>query len=400
MDNQLIADILCNVKNKMKEYFFLKDETYDQTTIDNKTNDLTSQINNKSKVSFARTLSTGTKIGQITIDGTKTDMYCEKNTDTQYTPASGTPLKDEKVGKVGTSNKYAREDHIHPTDKTKVEFNRTLNSGTKIGEIKINDINTPIYCETNTDTIYAHPNNHNTNMIIDTNSYANIGNNKNDTQTIINTKINEKLGQKVDKNGSKVLSDNNYTTTEKNKLASLNNYSHPTYSNVAKTNKQIYKTKINELGHVYESEAISKSDIVALGIPAQDTTYSTVTPSSTTSGLMSPEDKRRLDVQSTYQMFLTTDELGNNPPSSNTMTVTRPSAIYAMVLSNGTVVENKKINFIINGTTYERTLNPDMMGKAKMDISTQLPAGTYTVIAQFRENGWTVASDIKTLKVQ
>ena len=41
-------------------------------------------------------------------------------TDTKYTPASATPLMDG-TGAVGTSAKYAREDHVHPSDTTKVD---------------------------------------------------------------------------------------------------------------------------------------------------------------------------------------------------------------------------------------------------------------------------------------
>lgn len=41
-------------------------------------------------------------------------------TDTTYTPASETPLMDG-TGAVGTSAKYAREDHVHPSDSYKVD---------------------------------------------------------------------------------------------------------------------------------------------------------------------------------------------------------------------------------------------------------------------------------------
>lgn len=38
--------------------------------------------------------------------------------DTTYTPASATPLMDG-IAAVGASDKYAREDHVHPTDTTR-----------------------------------------------------------------------------------------------------------------------------------------------------------------------------------------------------------------------------------------------------------------------------------------
>lgn len=50
---------------------------------------------NADSVSFSRSLTSGTKIGTITINGTATDLYCQTNTDTHYTTrlyvgASGT----------------------------------------------------------------------------------------------------------------------------------------------------------------------------------------------------------------------------------------------------------------------------------------------------------------------
>lgn len=61
-------------------------------------------------VSFTRTLNAGQKTGTITINGSATDIY---------TADKGTtaPLMDNgTTGTVGTSEKYAREDHIHPVD--------------------------------------------------------------------------------------------------------------------------------------------------------------------------------------------------------------------------------------------------------------------------------------------
>lgn len=43
-------------------------------------------------VSFSRSLSSGTKIGTITINGTGTDLYCQTNTDTNTTYSAGTGM--------------------------------------------------------------------------------------------------------------------------------------------------------------------------------------------------------------------------------------------------------------------------------------------------------------------
>lgn len=67
-------------------------------------------------------------------------------------------------------------------------------------------------------------------------------------------------------------------------------YTHPTYT--AK-NSGLYKVTVDSTGHVSGTTAVAKSDITALGIPAQDTTYSAATTSA--AGLMSANDKAKLD---------------------------------------------------------------------------------------------------------
>lgn len=79
---------------------------------------------------------------------------------------------------------------------------------------------------------------------------------------------------KVDKLVGKGLSTNDYTTAEKNKLATIaegaNKYVHPVYN---KQQSGLYKIAVDLTGHVSGVLPVSKDDIVALGIPAQDTVY-------------------------------------------------------------------------------------------------------------------------------
>ena len=79
---------------------------------------------------------------------------------------------------------------------------------------------------------------------------------------------------KVDKLVGKGLSTNDYTTAEKNKLATIaegaNKYVHPVYN---KQPSGLYKISVDLTGHVSGVWPVSKDDIVALGIPAQDTVY-------------------------------------------------------------------------------------------------------------------------------
>ena len=110
------------------------------------------------------------------------------------------------------------------------------------------------------------------------------------TDEVLRTQI----STKVDKITGKGLSTNDYTTTEKEKLANIedgaNKYTHPTYT--AKSSG-LYKITVDGTGHVSGATTVVKADITGLGIPAQDTTYSEAT--TTADGLMSSEDKVKLD---------------------------------------------------------------------------------------------------------
>lgn len=83
---------------------------------------------------------------------------------------------------------------------------------------------------------------------------------------------------KVDKVTGKDLSTNDYTDAEKTKLSGIetgaNNYSHPAHT---AQSSGLYKVTVDALGHVSDAAAVQKSDITALGIPGQDTTYSDMT---------------------------------------------------------------------------------------------------------------------------
>lgn len=101
----------------------------------------------------------------------------------------------------------------------------------------------------------------------------------------------------VQKETGKGLSTNDYTTAEKTKLGNIeegaNKYTHPTHTAAA---SGLYKVTVDALGHVTATAKVIKTDITGLGIPAQDTTYSNAT--QTAAGLMSADDKKKLDGMS------------------------------------------------------------------------------------------------------
>lgn len=60
-------------------------------------------------------------------NGTQWELVGDLDTDTTYTAASANPLMDGTAA-VGTSAKYAREDHVHPSDTTKSNKTETVSN--------------------------------------------------------------------------------------------------------------------------------------------------------------------------------------------------------------------------------------------------------------------------------
>lgn len=89
---------------------------------------------------------------------------------------------------------------------------------------------------------------------------------KNDT-FVVQSVQNEINNNKVDKVSGKGLSTNDYTTTEKNKLAgienSANKYTHPVYNS---KESGLYKVTVDNTGHISSVQDVTKEDITALGI--------------------------------------------------------------------------------------------------------------------------------------
>lgn len=122
--------------------------------------------------------------------------------------------------------------------------------------------------------------------------------NINNLQSTMNTELAKKVGKvTVAGSGNAVttasISGDTLTLT---KGATYNNYVHPAGSAPSKASG-FYKFSTDSTSHVASVTAVVKSDITALGIPGQDTTYGNATQS--TSGLMSAADKTKLDGIST-----------------------------------------------------------------------------------------------------
>ena len=86
------------------------------------------------------------------------------------------------------------------------------------------------------------------------------------------------------------------SASDKKKLdgiaANANKYTHPSYT---QRQSGLYKVTVDNTGHVSAVAAVTKSDITALGIPAQDTNTTYTVATTSKDGLMSSEDKTKLD---------------------------------------------------------------------------------------------------------
>ena len=174
-------------------------------------------------VSFSRSLTSGTKVGTITINGTGTDLFAPTNTDTHYTAKNVVASSSTGTGNVGavTSDPY-----INLIENGAVRSTHRI-SGSGATTVKTDASGNIIISSTDTNTTYVNA----------TTSQAGL------------------MG-----------------ADDKAKLdgiaANANNYSHPAYT--SKTSG-LYKITVDGTGHVSATTAVTKDDITGLGIPGSDT---------------------------------------------------------------------------------------------------------------------------------
>ena len=110
------------------------------------------------------------------------------------------------------------------------------------------------------------------------------------------TALNQEIAKKVDKVDNHGL----YPDADKTKLSGIeagaNKYVHPGHTSAT---SGLYKITVDGLGHVTKVENVTQQDIIGLGIPAQDTTYSVAVAKTETEngvdGLLSANDKAKYD---------------------------------------------------------------------------------------------------------
>ena len=158
------------------------------------------------------------------------------------------------------------------------------------------------------------------------------------------TKVKEKLAGKVDKVSGKQLSTNDYTTTEKNKLAGIaagaNNYSHPAYT--ARTGVHTADAKPGFGGTLQGSQPVSDSQGHITAVNTRNITIPNAAATTSAAGLMSSTDKSKLDgIEAGAQKNTVTGIKGNAESSYRTGNVNlTPAKIGAAAASHTHTIAN------------------------------------------------------------
>lgn len=166
-------------------------------------------------------------------------------------------------------------------------------------------------------------------------------------------------------------------------------YTHAVTNKGSQFNSGLYKITTNAEGHVTAATAVAKSDITALGIPAQDTTYSAATTSAT--GLMSSEDKTKLNgIAAGAQVNTITGVKGNSETNYRTGNVNITKANIGLGNVDNTADANKEVK-------YAETAG-DSATVGGLTVATAVPANakftdtTYTFSNGLSASGTTVSN--------
>lgn len=185
--------------------------------------------------------------------------------------------------------------------------------------------------------------------------------------------------------------------TDKEKLDGIeenaNNYTHPTYFT---RDSNLYKIRVNNLGHVSGAVAVTKDDITALGIPGVDTTYDPATTSS--DGLMSAYDKIKLDgiaanannyTHPTYTsrssgLYKITVNGTGHVSAATAVTKSDLTALGAQTaLDYSTAEQSTGVQWIDGRTIYRKTISGETTGSNAFIQIGQMPTGYAQVVKMY-----------------
>ena len=223
-------------------------------------------------------------------------------------PATATPSMDGTAA-VGTSAKYAREDHVHPSDTSRVPTSRTIN-----GKALSSDV-----------TLLGED------ITLDSGGSVTVSSALSD--------LSDALNDKVDKVSGKGLSTNDYTTTEKNKLEGIEAgaQKNPTYTAV--TGKPT-GNQTPGFGGTFTISQISQAASGQISATDRTVTIPNATATTSAAGLMSSADKSKLNGLPPINVALVTIPVGSKNVSTSGITPGNEIA-YTAVSNNEEVIIDK-----------------------------------------------------------
>ena len=149
-------------------------------------------------------------------------------------------------------------------------------------------------------------------------------------------------------------------------------YKHAVTNKGAAFSNGLYKITTNSEGHVTAATSVTKSDITALGIPAQDTTYSvgngtiTVTQNGTTKGTFTVNQSGNTTIAltdtntDTNTHYTSKNVVGSSTATSNTTTALTNGNVYFNSVENGAVTSTHNIKGS-GGTTVVSDANGNIV---------------------------------------
>ena len=165
-------------------------------------------------------------------------------------------------------------------------------------------------------------------------------------------------------------------------------YTHPGFT---ARSSGLYKITVNNQGHVTDVAAVTKEDITALGIPAQDTNTTYTAATTQKDGLMSKTDKQKVDDSLRLKEYVDVESLEVLPASPYNLrfvyTNNSPQAInFANIASVPEMQEFYLSILNSSGSDFNQPI-PNGSGWQSEESSVTLPNGKRTGVSLKKEHG-------------
>ena len=344
--------------------------------------------------------------------------------DTKYTPASAAPKMDG-TATVGTSVKYAREDHVHPSDTSRVPTTRTINGHALSSDISLtsSDVNAIPTSQKGASNGVAELDANGKVPSSQLPSYVDDVLEYNSVSDFPATGESGKIY--IDKSTNLTYRWSGTTYAEISPSLALGETSSTAYrGDRGKTaydhasakgsafSSGLYKITTNDQGHVTNATAVSKSDITALGIPSSDTntTYG-LSISGQTVSLVEGGSSDSIDIpvqhDTTYTFtggtnkFTVTDDGGDSqevtitPSIANNVTGSGTSGYLTKfngsnTITNGPQLGSSTTTYLRNNGTWGTPPNDDTKyGLSISDHTVSIVEGGSTSSVEIPDNNTT-----------